>query len=66
MALSEVLALEELCTCKTDQRLNKYIFFFFDAPTCPCGLRGLPSWAWQKYNRLLRLGRPRGAVTLSR
>ena len=22
------------------------------------GLRGLPSWAWQKCNRLLRLGRP--------
>ena len=33
-------------------------FFFFpppNAPTCPCGLRGLPSWAWQKCNRLLRL-----------
>ena len=28
------------------------------APTCPCGLRGLPFWAWQKCNRLLRLGRP--------
>jgi len=36
------------------------------APTCPCGLRGLPSWAWQKCNRLLRLGRPWGAVTLPR
>ena len=23
-----------------------------------CGLRGPPSWAWQKCNRLLRLGRP--------
>jgi len=23
-----------------------------------CGLRGPPSWAWQKRNRLLRLGRP--------
>jgi len=30
------------------------------------GLRGLRSWAWQKCNRLLRLGRPCGAVTLSR
>ena len=28
---------------------------FFNAPTCPCGLRGLPSWAWQKCNRLLSL-----------
>jgi len=32
--------------------------FFSQCPTCPCGLRGLPSWAWQKCNRLLRLGRP--------
>jgi len=37
-----------------------------NAPTCPCGLRGLPTWAWQKCNRLLRLGHPWGAVTLSR
>ena len=29
------------------------------------GLRGPPSWAWQECNRLLRLGRPWGAVTLS-
>jgi len=28
--------------------------FFPNAPTCPCGL---PSWAWQKCNRLLSLGR---------
>jgi len=21
-----------------------------NAPTCPCGLRGLPSWAWQECN----------------
>jgi len=32
--------------------------FSSNAPTCPYGLRGLPSWAWQKCNRLLRLGRP--------
>ena len=31
-----------------------------------CWIRGPPSWAWQKCNRLLRLGRPWGAVTLSR
>ena len=32
-------------------------FFWSNATTCPCGLRGPPSWAWQQYNRLLRLGR---------
>ena len=26
-----------------------------NAPTYPCGLRGLPSWAWQNCNRLLML-----------
>ena len=31
-----------------------------------CGLRGSASWAWQKCNRLLKLGRPWGAVKLSR
>ena len=45
---------------------NNNCFFSPNAPTCPCGLNGLPSWAWQKYNRRLRLGRPWGAVTLSR
>ena len=30
------------------------------------GLHDPPSWAWQECNRLLRLGRPWGAVTLSR
>ena len=30
------------------------------------GLRGPPSWAWQECNRILRLGHPWGAVTLSR
>jgi hypothetical protein len=31
----------------------------------PYGLRGLPSRLWPKCNRLLRLGRPWGAVALS-
>jgi hypothetical protein len=35
-------------------------------PHVPYGLRGLPSRLWPKCNRLLRLGRPWGAVTLSR
>ena len=35
-------------------------------PHVLCGLRGSPSWAWQECNQLLRLGRPWGAVTLSR
>ena len=45
------------------------IFFFFPPQRHHmsfCGLRGPPSWAWQECNRLLRLRRPRGAVTLSR
>jgi hypothetical protein len=42
------------------------LFFFFPVPPhVLCGLRGPPSWAWQKCNRLLRLGCPWGAVTLS-
>ena len=42
---------------------------FFFGPMPPhvlCGLRGPPSWAWQECNRRLSLGRPWGAVTLSR
>jgi hypothetical protein len=35
-------------------------------PHVPYGLRGLPSRLWPKCNRLLRLGRSWGAVTLSR
>jgi hypothetical protein len=35
-------------------------------PYVPYGLRGLPSRLWRKCSRLLMLGRPRGAVTLSR
>ena len=48
------------------EQLDRKIFFF---PQCPhmsiCGLRGPPSCAWQECNRLLRFGRPWGAVTLS-
>ena len=40
--------------------------FFPNATTCPLRLRGLPLRLWLKCNRLLRLGRPVGAVTLSR
>ena len=47
-----------------------YIYIYLFPPPVPphilCGLRGPPSWAWQERNRLLRLGRPWGAVTLSR
>jgi hypothetical protein len=46
-------------------RLN-VIYFFPMPPHVPCGLRGLPSRLWPKCNRLLRLGCPWGAVTLSR
>jgi hypothetical protein len=38
----------------------------FPPPHVPYGLRGLRSWLWPKCNRFLRLGRPWGAVTLSR
>ena len=37
-----------------------------NAPHVPTNFRGPPSWLWRKCNRLLRLGRPWGAVTLSR
>ena len=43
------------------------IFFFTNATTCPLRLRDLPSIRlWLKCNRILKLGRPVGAVTLSR
>jgi hypothetical protein len=35
-------------------------------PHVPYGLRGFPSRLWPKCNRLLRVGSPWGAVTLSR
>ena len=40
--------------------------FFPMPPHVLCGLRGPPSWAWQECKRLLRLGRPWGAVMSSR
>jgi hypothetical protein len=40
-------------------------FLFSMSPHVPYGLRGLPFRLWPKYNRLLRLGHPWGAVTLS-
>jgi len=41
--------------------------FFSSATTCPLRLRGLPPpGLWLKCNRLLKLRRPVGAVTLSR
>ena len=51
-----------------DSHVKSVLIFFFlsNAPHVLDGLRGLPSWPWQKCNRLLRLGRPWGAVTLSR
>ena len=39
---------------------------FSSATTCPLRLRGLPPGLWLKCNRLLKLGRPVGAVMLSR
>ena len=51
------------------QNMYRSFFFSFFFPMPPhvlCGLRDPPSWAWQECNRLLRLGRPWGAVTLSR
>jgi len=35
--------------------LQDFFFILSNATTCPCGLRGPPSWAWQQCNRLLRL-----------
>ena len=40
--------------------------FFLMPPHVHTNFRGPPSWLWRKCNRLLRLGRPWGAVTLSR
>jgi hypothetical protein len=43
----------------------QYIIFS-NATTCPSWTSWSPSWLWPKCNRLLRLGRPWGVVTLSR
>ena len=46
-------------------KVSSLNFFLSNAPQVLYGLHGLPSWAWQKCNWLLSLGRPWGAVTLS-
>ena len=43
-----------------------FIMFFSNATTCPLRLRGLPPRLWLKCNRLLKLGRQVGVVTLPR
>jgi hypothetical protein len=45
---------------------TRLLFSFPMPPRVLYGLRGLPSHLWPKCNRLLWLGRPWGAVTLSR
>ena len=42
------------------------VMFSLMPPHVHTNFRGPPSWLWRKCNRLLRLGRPWGAVTLSR
>jgi hypothetical protein len=53
-----------------DNRYSRFLqntsVFFPNATTCPYRLRGPPSQLWLNCNRLLRLGRPQGAVTLLR
>jgi hypothetical protein len=46
--------------------VHKEVFLWPMPPYVPYGLRGLPSCLWPKCNRLMRLGRPWDAVTLSR
>ena len=41
-------------------------FFLLMSPHVHTNFRGPPSGLWRKCNRLLRMGRPWGAVTLSR
>ena len=41
-------------------------FFFLMPPHVHANFCGPPSWLWRNCNRLLSLGRPWGAVTLSR
>jgi hypothetical protein len=45
---------------------NMLLMFLPMPPHVPYGLRGLPSQLRPKCNLLLRMGRPLGAVTLSR
>jgi len=49
-----------------EQSVNGNIFFPSNATTCPLRLRGPPPGLLLKCNRLLKSGRPVGAVTLSR
>jgi hypothetical protein len=53
-------------TNKMKDDSDEQLFFLPTPPHVPYGLRGLPSRLWLKCNWLLRLGRPSGAVTLSR
>jgi hypothetical protein len=32
---------------KKAENILQYFFFISNSTTCPYGLRGLPSWAWQ-------------------
>ena len=58
----------ELVSKRDTQDLERILHSFFsNTTTCSYELSwSLPSWLWRKCNRLLRLGRPWGAVTLSR
>ena len=38
--------------------LISIIYIFFQCPTCPCGLRGPPSWAWHGMAHEARLRCP--------
>ena len=52
--------------CRSKQVHTSWIFFCQIPPHVHTNFRGPRSWLWRKCNRLLRLGRPWGAVTLSR
>ena len=51
---------------KKQQILPYTTFLFLMPPHVHTNFRGPPSWLWWKFIQLLRLGRPWGAVTLSR
>jgi hypothetical protein len=46
--------------------VTKCCLLFSNATTCPSWTSWSTSWLWLKCNRLLRLGRPWGAITLFR
>jgi hypothetical protein len=54
------------CSAFTKYHTYIYIYILFNAITCPSWTSWSPSRLWLKCNRLLRLGCPWGAVTLSR